>query len=100
MPTIAARAPERCRLRHGAGPTTNAGIFELYRRMAEELRRGDGGQGRLVRLHATAGVGAVQTLSGLHLNVATDGTVGMSVSDATPLLRAGWRRVEERELSK
>jgi predicted phage terminase large subunit-like protein len=76
--------------KRGSGPSSNAGIFELYRQRAEELRRGEPRPGRLVRLRAPRGVGAVQTLSGLHLNVAADGTVEVSVSDAAPLLRAGW----------
>jgi hypothetical protein len=33
-------------------------------------------------------------LSGLHLDVATDGTVETSESDAAPLLRADWVTVE------
>ena len=42
-----------------------------------------------MRLRAPAGVGAVQLLSGVHRNVAADGTVEMSESDAAPLPRAG-----------
>ena len=52
------------------------------------------GTGPMVRLRAPAGVGAVQTLSRRHLNVANDGTVEMSESDAVPLLAAGWVRVD------
>jgi hypothetical protein len=80
--------------KRGSGPTTNAGIFELTRQRAEELRRGQMTSGRLVRLRAPAGVGAVQTLSGRHLNVAADGTVEMSETDAAPLLAEGWVRVD------
>jgi hypothetical protein len=36
----------------------------------------------------------VQLLSGIRLNVAADGTVEMSETDAAPLLRAGWVRVD------
>jgi predicted phage terminase large subunit-like protein len=79
--------------KRGAGPSSNAGIFELYRQRAEELRRGQATQGRQVRLRAPVGVGAVQLLSGTHRNVSGDGTVEMSESDAAPLLRAGWVRV-------
>jgi hypothetical protein len=61
--------------------------------MAEEPRSGEASPGRLVRLRAPAGVGAVQLLSGAHRNVSADGTVEMSESDAAPLLRAGWVRV-------
>jgi hypothetical protein len=85
--------------KRGSGPTSNAGIFELYRQRAEELRRGQM-PGPQVRLRAPRGIGAVQTLSGLHKNVAADGTVEMSEADAAPLLSAGWVMVEERELSK
>jgi predicted phage terminase large subunit-like protein len=77
------------------GPTSNRGIFELYRQQAEALRRGQM-PGPSVRLRAPAGIGAVQTLSGRHLNVAADGTVEMSESDAAPLLGAGWERVRTR----
>jgi len=82
--------------KRGAGPSSNAGIFELYQQRAAELRRGEVRPGRLVRLRAPAGVGAVQLLSGIHRNVSADGTVEVSESDAAPLLRAGWTRVEER----
>jgi hypothetical protein len=73
----------------GSGPSSNAGIFELYRQRAEALRR-EQAPGRRVRLRAPHGVGAVQTLSKRHLNVAADGTVEMSETDAAPLLSAGW----------
>jgi predicted phage terminase large subunit-like protein len=79
--------------KRGSGPSSNAGIFELYRQRAEELRRGQA-PGPPVRLRAPRGVGAVQLLSGLRRNVAADGTVEMSGSDAEPLLRAGWVRVD------
>jgi predicted phage terminase large subunit-like protein len=79
--------------KRGAGPTTNSGIFELTRRRAEEFRRGQM-PGSTVRLRVPAGIGAVQTLSGRHLNVAVDGTVEMSETDAAPLLAQGWVRVD------
>ena len=79
----------------GSGvPTTHAGIFEYYRQLAERLRQGDELAGPMVRLRAPAGVGAVQTLSRRHLNVANDGTVEMSETDAAPLVAAGWVRVD------
>jgi len=78
--------------KRGSGPSTNAGIFELYRQRAEELRRGEVRPGRLVRLRAPAGVGAVQLLSGTHRNVSADGTVEMTETDAAPYCgRAGSR---------
>jgi len=85
--------------KRGSGPSSNAGIFELYRRRAEELRRGQA-PGRQVRLRAPRGVGAVQTLSGRHLNVAADGTVEMSETDAAPLLSAGWVTVGASDLQE
>jgi predicted phage terminase large subunit-like protein len=83
--------------KRGSGPSSNAGIFELYRRRAEELRRGQA-PGRQVRLRAPHGIGAVQTQSGRHLNVAADGTVEMSETDAAPLLSAGWVTVGASDL--
>jgi hypothetical protein len=79
--------------KRGSGPSSNPGIFELYRQRAEELRRGQA-PGPPVRLRAPRGVGAVQLLSGSRRNVAADGTVEMSEKDAEPLLRAGWVRVD------
>jgi predicted phage terminase large subunit-like protein len=79
--------------KEGGGPSSNAGIFELYRRRAEELRRGQA-PGPPVRLRAPRGVSHVQLFSGIHRAVAPDGTVDMSEADAQPLLRAGWVRVE------
>src|SRR5271166_1413969 len=46
--------------------------------LAEELREGRVTPGRRVRLRAPAGIGAVQLFSGIHRNVAADGTVEMS----------------------
>ena len=80
--------------KRGSGPSTNAGIFELYRQRAEELRRGQPMPSRQVRLRAPlpAGVGAVQLLSGTHRNVSADGTVEMTETDAAPYCgRAGSR---------
>jgi hypothetical protein len=80
--------------KRGSVPSTDAGIFELYRMLAEEARGLRPRRERLVRMRAPRGVGAVQTLSGRHLNVANDGTVEMSETDASPLLSAGWERVD------
>jgi hypothetical protein len=85
--------------KRGSGPSSNAGIFELYRQRAEELRRGQA-PGRLVRLRAPHGVGAVQLLSGIHRNITDDRTVEMSESDAASLLRAGWVRTDTDDLSQ
>jgi predicted phage terminase large subunit-like protein len=78
--------------KRGSGPSSNAGIFELTRQRAEELRRAQM-PGPPVRLRAPRGVSCVQLLSGIRRNVAPDGTVEMSETDAGPLLRAGWVRV-------
>ena len=79
--------------KRGAGPVSNAGFFELYRQRAEELRRGQA-LGPCVRLRAPRGVAQVQLLSGIRRTVAADGTVEMSETDAAPLLRSGWMRVD------
>jgi hypothetical protein len=84
--------------KRGAGPTSNAGIFELYRRRAEELRRGQM-PGPPVRLRAPRGVPHVQLFSGIHRAAAPDGTVEMTEADAAPLLRAGWARVDAGDLA-
>ena len=80
----------------GDVPSSNAGIFGLYRQWAEELRRGQE-PGPLVRLRAPRGVSHVQLFSGLHRAVAADGTVEMTESDAAPLLKAGWVKVNPGE---
>ena len=79
--------------KRASGPTSNTGMFELYRQRAEELRRGQASCA-LARLRAPRGVSCVQLLSGIRRNVAADGTVEMSETDAAPLLRAGWVRVD------
>jgi predicted phage terminase large subunit-like protein len=79
--------------KRASGPSSNAGIFELYRQRAEELRRGQM-PGPQVRLRAPRGVSHVQLFSGVHRAIAADGTVEMSQSDAEPLLRAGWERAD------
>ena len=43
-----------------------------------------------VRVKAPPGTGAVQTLSGRHINVGLDGIVEMSEEDAFCLIPAGW----------
>jgi predicted phage terminase large subunit-like protein len=60
--------------RRGAGPTSNAGIFELYRQRAEGLHRGQM-PGPAVRPCAPRGDSHVQLFSGIHRAVAPDGTV-------------------------
>jgi len=72
--------------KRGAGPTSNAGIFELYRQRAEELRRGQT-PGPPVHLRAPRDISHVQLFSGIHRAVVPDGTVEMTQQDAAPLLR-------------
>jgi hypothetical protein len=76
--------------KRGVGPSSNAGIFELYGQRAEELRSGELAASRPVRLRAPHGVGTVQLLSGTRRSVAGDGTVEVWQPDAGPLLRPGW----------
>ena len=70
------------------------GFFQLVKERAEALRRDQAGSGPPVRLRAPPGISAVQLLSGARRTVAADRTVEMSESDAAPLQRAGWVRVE------
>jgi Terminase RNaseH-like domain len=74
------------------GPSTNAGIFELYRQRAEELRQQQAAGERRLRLRVPAGIGRMNLL---HLNAAADGTVEMLESEAESFLRAGWVRVDD-----
>jgi predicted phage terminase large subunit-like protein len=73
------------------GPSSNAGIYELYRMRAEEARGQQAQRQQRVRLRVPQGVGRMNML---HLNVAADGTVEMLESEAESFLRAGWERVE------
>ena len=76
----------------GSGvPTTNAGIFEYYRQLAEEVLGQQAARERRVRLRVPSGIGRMNML---HLNVAADGTCEMSEEDAESFLRAGWVRVD------
>ena len=79
--------------KRGAGPSSNAGIFELYRQRAQELRRAQAPRPH-VCLRAPPGIGQVPLLSGIRRTVAADDTVEMTEADAAPLLRAGWVRVD------
>ncbi len=73
-------------------PMPHWGIFEHWRRMAEELKPPEQCH---VRLQAPPGIGSVQTFSGRHLNVGPDGTVEMSADDAQYFIRAGWTKLAE-----
>jgi predicted phage terminase large subunit-like protein len=77
--------------KRGSGPSSNSGIFELYRMQAEEARGQQARRERRVRLRVPAGIGQINLL---HLNVAADGTVEMLEEEAESFLRAGWARVD------
>jgi predicted phage terminase large subunit-like protein len=70
--------------------------FELYQREAEKLKHQREPEKRKpprpvnVRVKAPPGTGAVQTLSGRHINVGLDGIVEMSEEDAFCLISLGW----------
>jgi len=78
-------------------PMNSRGIYELYRRQAEQLKQRSSSW---VRLRAPRGTGAVQTYSGRHLIVREDGTVDMSAEDAEAFIRDGWTKLEEWEPAK
>jgi len=82
--------------KQGSGPSSNAGIFELYRQRAGEARGQQAQRERRVRLRVPAGVGRMNLL---HLNVAADGTAEMLEEEAESFLRAGWERVDAGDLA-
>ena len=63
--------------------------------MVKRLRKGENPGGFRVRLQAPAGLGAVQTFSGRHINVGLDGTIEMSAVDAEYYIRQGWPKLAE-----
>jgi predicted phage terminase large subunit-like protein len=77
-------------------PFPGQNIFEMYQRDAERLKHQREPEKRKpprpvnVRIKAPAGIGAVQTFSGRHINVRLDGIVEMSEADAFYLIPAGW----------
>jgi hypothetical protein len=77
--------------KRGTGPNSNAGIFELHRRRAEEARGRQVKGEQHVRLRVPSGIARMNLL---HLNVAADGTCEMPESEAESFLRAGWTRVD------
>jgi predicted phage terminase large subunit-like protein len=77
--------------RGAGGPSSNAGIFELYRMLAEEARGQQAARERRVRLRVPPGIGHRNMLL---LNVAADGTVEMPEAEAESFRRAGWVRVD------
>jgi len=81
--------------KQGSGPSSNAGIFELYRMQAEEAHGQQADRERRVRLRVPPGIGRMNLLL---LNVAADGTVEMPEAEAASFLRAGWIRVDGGDL--
>jgi len=77
--------------KRGSGPSSNVGIFELYRQLAAEARGQQVRREQRVRLRVPAGIGRINLL---HLNVGPDGTVEMQEEEAESFLRAGWERVD------
>jgi predicted phage terminase large subunit-like protein len=80
--------------KRGSGPSSNAGIFELYRMQAEAARRQQDRREQRVRLRVPPGIGRMNLL---HLNAAAEGTVEMPESEAESFLRAGWEKVDAGE---
>src|SRR5438874_1598284 len=68
------------------------GIYEHTRRMAEKLTSPER---FYVRLKAPPGIGAVQTLSGRHINIGEDRIVEMYAEDANCLIPYGWTKLAE-----
>jgi predicted phage terminase large subunit-like protein len=83
--------------KRGSVPSSDAGIFELYRQRAEALRRQQAAGERRVRLRVPPGIGHRNMLL---LNVAADGTVEMPEAEAESFLRAGWVRVDTGDLQE
>jgi predicted phage terminase large subunit-like protein len=73
-------------------PYPGQGIFEYYRKMAEELKPPEP---VYVRLKAPPGIGAVQTLSDRHITIGEDRIVEMSDEDANCLIPYGWTKLAE-----
>jgi hypothetical protein len=79
--------------KRSSGPSSNSGIFELYRMQAEEARGQPAQRAQRVRLRVPAGIGRMNML---HPNVGSDGTVQMPEAEAESFLRAGWVRADDR----
>ena len=61
---------------------------------AERYRNPENPERFRVLLEGPVGA-SVQTLSGRHVNVASDGTLELSADDAQSLISAGWRKLAE-----
>jgi hypothetical protein len=76
--------------KRGSSPASNAGIFELYKQQAAEIRQQQAARNRRIRLRVPQGIGHRNLLL---LNVAADGTCEMTEEEAESFLRAGWEVV-------
>jgi predicted phage terminase large subunit-like protein len=74
-------------------PMPNQGIFDFYRKLAEEARGQRARADRPVRLRAPPGISHVQPVGSPARAVAADGTVEMTEAQAEQRLREGWTRV-------
>jgi predicted phage terminase large subunit-like protein len=76
-------------------PMPNWGIFELTRqRVQESAQQPEDRERHRVLLEGPVGQ-SVQTLSGRHLEVASDGTLEVSAKDAESLIKQGWTKLGE-----
>jgi predicted phage terminase large subunit-like protein len=76
-------------------PFPGQGHYEWARMAAERLaNQGKDRERHRVLLEGRFGR-SVQTMSGRHLQVASDGTLELSADDAQPLIRDGWRKLGE-----
>jgi hypothetical protein len=75
-------------------PFPGQAFYELARMQAERYRNPENPERHRVLLEGPTGM-SVQTSSGRHVNVASDGTLELSDDDAQPLIRAGWRKLGE-----
>jgi hypothetical protein len=75
-------------------PFPNQGYYEFVRRQAERYRNPENPERFRVLLEGPIGA-SVQTFSGRHVNVASDGTLELSADDAQPMIHAGWRKLGE-----
>jgi predicted phage terminase large subunit-like protein len=75
-------------------PFPGQAFYEFARMQAERYRNPENPERFRVLLEGPIGT-SVQTLSGRHVNVASDGTLELSADDAQSLIRAGWRKLGE-----
>ena len=75
-------------------PFPGQAFYELMRIQAERHQKPENPERHRVLLEGPIGM-SVQTGSGRHLNVASDGTLQLSADDAQPLIRDGWRKLGE-----